>query len=60
MLFDAPKLEEWHHLEFSYNTAFMSTAFVINISFSFFCFCHSLLINPKKKDKNKIREENLC
>lgn len=39
MLFDAPKLEEWCHLQFSHNTTFMFSAFVINFSSSFFCFC---------------------
>lgn len=35
MLFDALKLEEWHHLEFSRSTAVMFTASVINFSFRF-------------------------
>lgn len=59
MLFDAPKLEEWHHLEFSHNAAFMFAAFVINFSLSFL---FSVLLQPTHKSshnkfQNKITGE---
>lgn len=49
MLFDAPKLEEWHHLEVSHKTAFMFTAFVINSSLGCFCVRLRLHIQSGKK-----------
>lgn len=41
MLFDAPELEEWNHLDFSHNTTFI-TAFVINFSQTFYSFYYFL------------------
>lgn len=42
MLFDGPELEEWNHLDFSHNTAFMIAAFAINFSQAFYSFYYFL------------------